>query len=392
VHAGAHAQAKWTFGGFGTLAAVHSTEDQADYAANPVSPGQAGYSKTWAFDVDSRIGAQLGVQFDKRWSAVIQVVQEKNIDGSFAPRLEWANVKFQVTPDLSVRAGRISLPLFLAADYRKATYALPWLRSPVELYSLLPIAHSDGLDASYRWNAWGARHTTQVTYGTASVRMPHDANGKSRDSFAITHNATSGALTLRATAADTTLEITGAEPFFAAFRSFGPRGEALADRYDIASRKVNIFSAGFSYDPGNWFLMGEVGRMNTRSMLGDQTASYLSGGYRFGTVAPYATLSRVGANMATRTAGLPTAHLPPEAAGMATLLNAELNARLRSIGVQDAASVGMRWDFAPNYAFKVQLDRVRPRGGSTGTLTNVQPGFRSGHAFRVFSAGVDFVF
>lgn len=391
-HGGACAQAKWTFGGFGTLVAVHSTEDQADYTASPISVGQAGYSKAWAFDVDSRLGAQLGVQLDKRWSAVVQVVQEKGVKGSFEPHLEWANVKYQVTPELSVRAGRIALPLFLAADYRKASYALPWLRPPVELYSLMPISSNDGVDATYRWNAWGAKHQTQVTLGSANVRITPEIRGKSRNAYAITHNATIGALTMRATAAATTMTIPGAEQMFDAFRSFGPHGQALADRYDIARRKIGIVNAGFSYDPGNWFLMGEIGRVNTRSMLGDQTAKYLSGGYRFGTVAPYATFARVDANMATYVEGLSTVGLPPAAAGLATLLNTELNARLRSIGVQDTASVGMRWDIAPNYAFKMQLDRVRPRGGSNGTLTNVQPGFRSGHAFGVVSAGVDFVF
>ncbi|WBS02972.1 hypothetical protein OU994_01300 [Pseudoduganella sp. SL102] len=392
THGGAYAQAKWTFGGFGTLVGVHSTADQADYTASPISPGQAGYSKEWAFDVDSRLGAQLGVQLDKRWSAVIQVVHEKDVRGSFRPHVEWANVKYQVTPELSVRAGRIALPLFLAADYRKASYALPWVRPPVELYSLMPISSNDGVDATYRWNAWGAKHETQVTLGNADVQITPEIRGKSRDAYAITQNTTIGALTMRATAASTTMNIPGAEEMFDALRSFGPRGVALANRYDIASRKIDIYNAGFSYDPGHWFLMGEIGRVNTRSMLGDQTAGYLSGGYRFGTVAPYATLARVDVNMATQVDGVPTGGLPPAAAGLATLLNTELNARLRSIGVQDTASVGVRWDIAPNYAVKMQLDRVRPRGGSNGTLTNVQPGFRSGHAFGVISAGVDFVF
>jgi hypothetical protein len=392
AHGGAHAQAKWSFGGFGTLAAVHSTEDQADYTASPILRGQAGYSKAWAFDVDSRIGAQLGVQLDKRWSVVVQVVQEKGVGHSYESHLEWANVKYQITPELSVRAGRIALPLFLAADYRKATYALPWLRTPVELYNLMPISSNDGVDATYRWAAWGAKHETQVTLGGANVRITPEIRGKSRDAYAITHNARIGAFSVRATAARTTLRIAGAEQMFDALRSFGPPGQALADRYDIASRKIDILNAGFSYDPGNWFLMGEIGRVNTRSMLGDQTAGYVSSGYRFGTVAPYATFARVDVNMATHVEGVPLAGLPPAAAGLATLLNNEINARLRSIAVQDTASVGMRWDVAPNYAVKMQLDRVKPRAGSIGTLTNVQPGFRSGQAFGVISAGVDFVF
>jgi hypothetical protein len=256
----------------------------------------------------------------------------------------------------------------------------------------MPISNSDGVDASYRWNAAGFKHETQVTFGGASVKMDRDVHGESKNTVGITHNATAGALTMRATVARATLEVHGAEPFFDAIRAFGPRGRELAERYDIALRNVRVLGAGFNYDPGNKFLMGEIGRLDTRSMLGDQTAGYLSGGYRFGAVAPYATYARVKANMATRIDGLPVAGLPPQAAAVATMLNDELNHRLRRIAVQDTASVGVRWDFAPNYAFKMQLDRVAPRGGTEGTLVNVQSGFRPGRAFGVVSAGVDFVF
>ncbi|TWI69676.1 hypothetical protein IP91_00749 [Pseudoduganella lurida] len=388
----AHAAPTFSFGGFGTLTAVHSTERQADYTASPISPGTAGYGKQWAFDVDTRAGAQVRAQFDRRWSAVVQVVEERGVDHSYAPHLEWANVKFQVTPDLALRAGRIALPLFLTADYRKAGYALPWLRAPVELYSIMPISNSDGLDASYRWDGFGARHETQLMAGRASVDLAPGISGRTDRVLGITHTASAGALTVRGTAARANLKIGGAEEYFDAFRSFGPTGVALADRYDIANRNVVVLSAGFSYDPGGWFVMGEIGRVNTRSVLGDQTAGYLSGGYRIGTLTPYATYAKVDVNMPTSTEGLPVAGLPPQLGGLATLLNTDLNNRLRSIGVQDTASIGLRWDFARNFAWKMQLDRVQPKGGSMGTLTNVQPGFRSGHAFGVVSAGIDFVF
>lgn len=167
----ARADTQWTFGGFGTLSAVHSTETQADYTASQIARGSAGYSRDWAFDVDSRLGAQLGAQFDKHWSAVAQVIEERAADAAYRPRVEWAYVKYQVTPELSVRAGRIALPLFLAADYRKASYALPWVRTPVELYILMPISNSDGVDASLRWNGWGTKQETQAIVGRSAMRL-----------------------------------------------------------------------------------------------------------------------------------------------------------------------------------------------------------------------------
>jgi hypothetical protein len=392
LHSNAQAQTDWRVSGFGTIAVVHATQDQGDYTVNPNSPGQAGYSKEWAFDVDSRAGAQLDVQLDKRWSAVAQVTQEKGVDNAYETYLTWANVKYQATPELSLRAGRISLPLFLSADYRKVGYALPWLRAPVELYSLIPISNSDGVDAEYRWHTGDIKHETRVSLGHATARLNKDVKGTARNIVGVTQNVTAGALTLRFTAAQSLLAVPGAEALFDGLRAFGPPGEALARRYDIARRHVRVFSASFNYDTGDWFVIGESGRINTSSILGDQTASYLSAGHRFGNVAPYATYARLVANLPTHTAGLPLDGLPPEAAALAGLLNGALNAQLRQIGVQDTASIGVRWDAAPNIAVKAQFDRVTPRGGSIGTLINVQPGFRSGQAFHVISLGMDFVF
>ncbi len=382
----------WTFGGFGTVSAVHSTEKLADYTASPLSPGQAGFGKRWAVDVDSRLGAQLGVQLDKRWSAVVQVVSERNVEHNYKPEVEWANIKYQATPDLSLRLGRIALPLYLAADYRKASYALPWVRPPVELYSTMPISNSDGFDASYRWNVAGTKQTTQFFFGGTSIRLARDFDAKARRMMGLTQRATAGALTVQATAANAIFQVPAGGELFDVLSQFGPTGQALAARYDIRSKRVSVFSAGFTYDPGAWFVTGEIGRTNTRSLLGDQTASYLSGGYRFGALTPYATFSTVHANMAVQVAGLPTAGLPPPVAALALQANAVLNDFLREVPTQHAVSAGVRWDAGASYALKLQLERARPHDGSSGTLMNAQPGYRSGKSFNVISLSADFVF
>ena len=74
AHAGHQGQdGHWTFGGFGTLSAVHSSEKQADFSANPLNPGNAGASHDWSYGVDSRVGSQLAYN-GGHWSAVLQVV------------------------------------------------------------------------------------------------------------------------------------------------------------------------------------------------------------------------------------------------------------------------------------------------------------------------------
>lgn len=389
--AGHQGGSDWTFGGFGTLSAVHSSERQADYSANPLNPGQAGATHDWSMAVDSRLGAQLAYT-GAQWSAVVQVVAERGLTNSYSPVVEWANVQYQATPELSLRLGRIALPLFLSGDYRKASYALPWVRTPVELYGALPISTSDGIDVSYRWQSGDIKHTTQVLYGGNRIRLWDDYHAKAHKLAGISNTSSSGALTMRATALRGELEMVLAQDLFDGLRQFGAQGQALARRYESNRKLSTIVTVGASYDPGEWFLMGEVARVNARSFLGDKTAGYVSAGYRSGALTPFATFSKVVANTPTRVPGLTLDGLPPPYVVAGQQLNAGLNGLLSMIAEQDSLSAGLRWDAGTNTALKLQLDRVRPRGGTSGTLDNLQPGYRYGHAFSVFSLAVDFVF
>jgi len=395
--ASAHAQTvdnslSWSFQGFGSIGAVHSTEKQADYAANVLYPGKAGHSKQWSPEVDSRLGAQLSVDLDKRWSAVLQVVSERNLQNSWKPVVEWANVKYQASPELSVRLGRIALPMFLAGDYRKAGYALPWVRPPVELYGALPISSSDGVDASYLWQAGGMKHTTQVFYGSTNRELGPGYRAHGHGISGIAHTMTSGALMLRGGVTTASLTVDVGRELFGGLRLFGPVGQGLADRYEIKNKRVLVVNAGLSYDPGDWFVMAEAGRFNYNSALGDFYGAYASAGIRLGAWTPYVQAARSHALMPTRVAGLPLAGLPPAAAATAAYLNGYLNSYLSAIPQQDSVAVGVRWDVCPGMALKLQYDRLHTRNGSSGTLINVQPGFRSGRHAGVASVLLDFVF
>jgi hypothetical protein len=382
----------WTFGGYGTLGVVRSNDNQADFTANVLNPGTAGRSHEWSANVDSRIGMQLGLNLNSAWSAVLQLVSERTLENGYTPAVEWANVKYQATPDLSVRLGRIALPLFLAGDYRKAGYALPWVRPPVEVYGSIPISNSDGVDASYRWSTGDVNHVTQVFLGGTTIDITAQAKAKARTLIGLSDTTTCGNLTVRASAMTTELSVDIARALFDGMARFGPQGVALTERYDVRAKRADVVTIGFNYDPGAWFLMGEIGRMNARSYLGDKTVAYLSAGYRYGDITPYVGYAVSHANTETSSAGLSLGQLPPPLAAAGAQLNAGLNELLATIPRQRSVTAGVRWDWRANYALKLQYDRLTPQQGSNGTFINVLPGFRSGRPVGVFSAALDFVF
>jgi Gram-negative porin len=386
-----------SFSGFGTLGMVHSSEGDADFTSTIFKPEGAGYSHAWSADVDSLLGGQAALRITTKLSAVVQVIAEQNYDGSHWPHVEWANIKYQFTPDLSVRVGRTVLPVFMVTDSRKIAYANPWVRPPIEVYSLVPILRNDGVDASYRRRVHSATNTFQVSAGRSDSKLSQgstagDSTVQSRWGVAVADTVERGFVTVRLNYGRTRLTIPELSPLFEGFRQFGPEGVAIAERYEPRKSSVTFFGIGGSYDPGKWFLMGEWGHVSIDSVFGVSDGWYASGGYRIRkALTAYGTYGQVKAHGNRSDPGLTVSALPPPLAGPATGLNLALNSLLSKKAVQNTVSIGGRWDFRKNAAFTLQLDHSRHDAGSAGLLTNPQPTFQPGRGVYVFTATVDFV-
>jgi hypothetical protein len=196
---------------------------------------------------------------------------------------------------------------------------------------------------------------------------------------------------VRITYQKTHLTIASLNSLFDAFRQFGPQGVALADKYDVHANPLPFLAVGATYDPGRWFAMAEGGYADTHSSLGKRTAWYASGGYRWGKFTPYVTYARTRPDNLSDP-GLTVSALPPFLAGPASGLNATLNSILSTKLAQNTLSIGGRWDFMKDADLKLQFDRTRIDAGSSGVLSNTQPGFQLGGKVDVFTATIDFVF
>jgi hypothetical protein len=382
----------FSFNGYGTFGVTHSSEDKADFTASNFKPNGAGYSHSWSASVDSLIAGQVTAKITRDISAVLQVISEQNYDNSYRPHVEWANIKYQITPDFSIRAGRIVLPGFLVSDHRKVGYANPWVRPPIEVYNLTPLSNSDGVDASYRMHIGELTNTVQGSYGKNEQKIPGGSIVKVKGDWSISDTAEYGAATVHITYHQANLTLGPFKPLFDGFRQFGPEGVAIADKYDSNSKPITFIGLGGMYDPGSWFVMGEWGSANSDSAIGKRTAWYVSGGYRLGEFTPYVTYAQTKADNKLSDPGLTVSALPPFLTGPATGLNSALNSILSAKPVQNTISIGVRWDFMKNTDLKLQFDHTSIGDGSIGMLSNTQPGFQLGGKVNMLSATVDFVF
>ena len=381
----------FSLSGFGTLGLVHSSEDQADFGVSAFKPDGAGYTLKFSPDVDSRLGVQLTANATSELSATVQVVVEERENDKYVPRVEWANIKYQLTPQLSVRLGRTAIASFLVADSRKVGYANPCVRPPEDVYGLVPIFSSDGVDVSYKLEVGAITHTVLAGFGKSDTKSSDGSVVKGRDEWTVSDTLEYGPLTLRAAYQTGTVWISTLDAVFAGFRQFGAQGIAIADRYDPNGRKITFLALGGTYDPGLWFVTTEWGRSNLHSAFGKRTVWYATGGYRIGALTPYLTFASTKANSNTSDPGLTLSTLPPPLVASAAGLNAALNAVLGAIPVQRSVSAGTRWDFMSNMALKLQYDHMNLGAGSAGVLGKIQPGFQPGGTVHVLSASLDFV-
>ena len=332
-----------TFGGFGTLGAVHSDYTEADFIASVSQPRGVGYSRSWSVTPDSDLGGQANFALTDQLSGVVQVLSRDTADGNFKPTVEWANIKYDFTPDLAVRLGRILLPTYDRADIRNVGYSLPWVRVPVEITYASTATHSDGVDVLYRAQTGAVTQDFQLQWGTTQLDLP---------GLDFTLNSAHIALlsdTLRYGNASLHLVYQQTDP------AQKPPG------------RLRMEGVGFAYEPGPWFVSVDSNRTHN-GYFGTLLAWYVSAGLRVGDFSPYALYS------ATH----------QESLGTSTLT---------SLGDQHTVAAGVRWDFAKNFDFKLQLEQVTIESlDDPASFANLQPGARAGDRAHVVSLALDFLF
>jgi hypothetical protein len=383
----------FSINGFGTLGLAHSSDNSADFTLHALQKEGAGATDEWSAKVDTRFGAQLTANLTPQVSAVLQAVVEQRQDGSFEPGVDWATLKYQATPELSFRIGRFILPLFLYSDNYKVGYAQHWLRAPVEVYRLIPLTSTTGIDVIHRTSHGDFKHTLQLAYGENSRRAPEGGTASIKDGWLISDTVENGALTLHATVAGSNLTMDSYDALFNGYRTIAQSGvspqaeqaRAILERYEPRNRYTLFYSVGASYDPGKWFMMSEVGQVDSKSVFGERFAWYATGGYRFGKFVPYLTYTQAKAKSPLSDPGVASADPAVQR------LNAGLNVALAYVPEQKSMAIGTRWDFARNAALKVQYDHTHIEEGSFGTLQTSQT-VPLAKRLNIFSVSVDWVF
>ena len=369
-----------TISGFGTAALTATDTDDVEFAR---PNQQAGVGKSPRPGVDSNFGIQGTSKMNDWLSFTVQGLARKNARDAWGAELSWAFAKFKVNDEIAIRVGRIGMPIYMISDFRQVGYANTMIRPPTEVYRQVNGDSFDGVDLVYQHSFGDTTVTAQAGIGNMKAKSTDDAKVRFKPATAIHIVAENGPFTVRFGRADARVTVEDSkalEGLLATLRRVGMT--QVANDLSITDVDGSFTSFGFTMDYKNFLIQSEYAMRRTDSRIIPDTNSYYAMfGYRVGKFTPYYFYADAKQHNDRTYAGLPTSGpLAPLTAGVNGVVKA---------AQQSTNAVGLRWDFSKSAAFKVQVDRVKPRDGA-GAFLRAKPGFHD--TVNVYAAGIDFVF
>jgi hypothetical protein len=399
----------WSVKGFGTLGLARSDNDSLGFYRDRAQTREV--KKSFEISTDSRLGLQLDVDINDEWHATTQFIVRDHAGDFVEQNLDWAFLRWQPTDTTTIRAGRMGLDAFLLSDYRNVGYAYPWMRPSHEFYANIPITHYDGMDFKHTlFLENGDDLAFKVSAGYSSTSHPEEFTNFKLEGPVVTANLLyqTGNWRLRAGYVyiwqlvqaegrlPDELRATLNNP---AYNYLVPNLNKLRPLTDTDNGRVQFMSIGTAYDNGTWLMHAEASYTEEEDMrmaVADTVSAYFSIGRRFSDLTVYSVYGVSQSfphKIDTLSINPELANTPLEAA--ATKLSGAVtdifnNQSSQHID-QQSISLGLRWDFYQNVAFKAQWTHFW-LGEHGAPLWQRDRGKHTPNRVNLFSFGFDFIF
>ena len=239
----------------------------------------------WSIQEETRIGAQLNVNFTDRLSLVTQVMA-RAVDSELS--LEWAYLSYDLTDKLTLQAGRKRIPLYYYSEFQDVGFAYIWLRPPQTLY---------GWEAS-NYNGANLRYTENFTHWSMTANIYAGSETVDDAPYNSLYDAVpqdSKWDKIRG------LDIELNRDWFTARLIYMTSENSTTERPDSNAfysppTDQTVLGLSLNADFGDWFVLSEM-NLNKRQDKADgltirSPASMLGAGYRYGKWTPFVSWSR----------------------------------------------------------------------------------------------------
>ncbi len=255
-------------------------------------------------NVDSltTVGLQATYNMSPKDDFIVQVVG-RGLE-RFDTELEWAYVTHKITNKWTASAGRMRTPFFMLSESQEVGFSYPTVYLPNEMYRLFATT-ANGVRTSYKFTIgdWlsdiraGLFELDNKKGQYGSTLGFNVYNGRSlsltlsKDDWTFYLSTTGGRINVDVqNTMNTTSCITldGLAQLDCIFEHNGAYSSSFGH-----DTRTSYNDLGITWDPGNWYLLGEVGQLNFGGgFLDDKVSGYLLLGYHVGKWLPYAIFSK----------------------------------------------------------------------------------------------------
>jgi hypothetical protein len=384
-------QAEMEISGFGTLGVARTNTNDAQFVRDQTQP--VGINKSLSGKLDSLLGIQTSFRANDALEFVTQAISRYGPHGNFKPEISWAFAKYDFTPNLTGRAGRLGTEFYMLADSRHVGYSYLTVRPPVDFFGPLAFHYVDGADLVASFPLGDGVLKGKVFAGIANEQAPVAGSYLSLRGNPLSGgylDYQEGNWQWRATMAQMTFKHDLPEPVTSLQAGLIATGvtSALAAAQAIALKDStsSFYSVGGVYEHGPLQIQAMLNEMRHESYAYQNSrGGYLIAGYRLGEFKPFAAYSWNHSKERSLSSGLP--NVAPF-----VQLNAGLASSLARVHTdQKTYTVGSRWDFRADMALKAQLDFIRGKPESIFLYPSSNTGSFDGK-IKVFSLALDFIF
>lgn len=344
------------FNGFATASTAWLDNDQGGEYLRDLR-GHSGFTESPDFGLESLIGVQFDYLVNDQTHVTTQLLSKGRND--YNTQAEWAYISRTLTDNLTLRAGRFTLPLYMYSESIHVGQSYPWVRLPVETYERGAITNFDGVDLLHRQQLGDWNLNTRVLTGSADTKLSFgglDVVGKLKSVAGINLNLSNDNLTLRAGYVEGKLDVTM------------PVGYGLS-ALDIKDEPIGFAGLGAMYDDGQWFLASELSHFRMGGWWPDSDSGYVSVGHHAGKWLPYVTASKANTLKFDECVAIGP-------------LCSFVTPHYRE---QTTYALGVNYALSPTVSLKGQVDHVTDFNNSTGYFFSDSAPSTTPDAFNVFT-------
>ena len=322
----------------------------------------------FSFTPYTKFGAQLNVEVNDNWFFKSQALAQKNL-GKNEIELSWINGKYRYDDNFSIQFGRIPSEMLLHTNGLDIDYLHLWSKEPDEVYRIIGFNRYDGVQFSYNFenngNNYNLSFVPKAIIKKELNKNVYDVRGNLlKEQVSIESN---NAKELKATiendnyffklsyiSLNINLPYEVAE-FTQLKNSLQNAGYDMS-KYSNFNKDVEIFTAGLKYDDGLNILSTEFVNMHSELLNSASVKAYYAMiGRKFGKFTPYYMFARNKNDSEHFYANEINSTNPAVLVAKQRLENVLYSTNLS----QQTHSLGLRYDFKPGIALKMQIDQTK---------------------------------